>query len=37
MHLETAKELEKMLTLLAEKGESEAFAYVRSVVKKGEY
>ena len=37
MHPETAKELEKMLTLLAEKGESEAFAYVRAVVKKGEY
>ncbi|MCH5202317.1 MAG: catalase [Oscillospiraceae bacterium] len=37
MHPETSKELEKMLTILAEKGEDAAFEYVRTIVKKGEY
>lgn len=37
MHKDTAKELEKMLTILAEQGEKEAFKYVKKVVKKGDY
>lgn len=33
MHPETADELEKMLRMLAEKGEKETFAYVKRMVK----
>lgn len=33
MHPKTAKELEKMLTILAEQGEEKAFAYVKNMVK----
>lgn len=37
MHPDTARELEKMLTILAQKGEKEAFSYVKAMVKKGDY
>lgn len=33
MHPETARELEKMLTILAQKGEKEAFFYVKKLIK----
>ena len=35
MHPETAALLEKLLTMLAEKGEKETFAYVRAHLRKG--
>ncbi len=35
IHEKTAAELEKMLTILAEKGEDAAFAYVREILKNG--
>ena len=33
MHPDTAKELEKLLTMLKEKGEKAAFSYIKSQVK----
>ena len=33
IHKETSEELEKMLTMLAEKGEKETFAYIKSKIK----
>jgi hypothetical protein len=35
MHPETAALLERLLTMLAEKGEKETFAYVRAHLRKG--
>ena len=35
MHMQTRRQLEHLLTMLAEEGEEKTFAYVRRILKKG--